>query len=678
LLPSLLSAAVFQVPSGSYPTIQAAYNAAQSGDTIEFQVSQTNLYLVPPALLNNSSKQVLFRPASGTAIMTANTPPANDTFAGRTVLSGSSVSISAENYAASTSPDLTPAGCGVPACYEGFGRGVWFEWTAPSNGLVIVSTYGSDFATELYVFKGNPADCLSLQTEIVWDDRSNEAGFNAQAGVPYQILVGGRDRAYGRISLTITVFAPPPNDNFAAAHLVMGTLAQVEGTTISSTFETPLEPDHAGAAAHSSVWFTWTAPSGDAIAARPMRISTAGSDFNTVLAVYQGASVGQLAPRASNDDCCPFTYESEVTFTPVPGSTYYIAVDGSANSSRARDRAGNYLLRLDYSVVDLAMQSLSRATNSSNGEVAFSALLTVRDWGLAPTGPLRVRLTARNGTDFVGIHRAPAASESNLGTFAGFASAGLSSGESRSLVVNGVCPGPLVEAGVNKPWGVFAVLEELFAGQWITIDRTFLLYGVDSLDQFQARTSGIGRLCRPLSYGLSRPVPPSLAPNEVNQIQGSGVRLSGYVTDRSTNAFTLIAQLDTGAEAVVPNATWSGPGWVALDSNGILRVGDVSRTTNFTVTGRYNLGGVTTTRTDTVPVYKRPRLTLQPTPTRNTFQLVIQSDFIAPYALEYKNNVTNLTWLTHGLGTLQPYPVTNDLVGTNLNRRFYRLNVQPR
>src|SRR5207247_1527949 len=73
----------------------------------------------------------------------------------------------------------------------------------------------------------------------------------------------------------------------------------------------------------SSIWYRWTAPTAD-----PVMIVTVGSAFNTLLAVYTGGSVSGLTTIASNDDIDGTTTLSRVSFTPVSGSTYQIALDG--------------------------------------------------------------------------------------------------------------------------------------------------------------------------------------------------------------------------------------------------------------------------------------------------------------------------------------------------------------
>ncbi|TXT39234.1 MAG: hypothetical protein FD138_122, partial [Planctomycetota bacterium] len=58
----------------------------------------------------------------------------------------------------------------------------------------------------------------------------------------------------------------------------------------------------------------------------------AGSDFDTLLAIYSGSTLGGLTSVGSNDDFGG-TRQSSVTFTAVAGTAYHIAVDGFGNSS---------------------------------------------------------------------------------------------------------------------------------------------------------------------------------------------------------------------------------------------------------------------------------------------------------------------------------------------------------
>ncbi len=126
----------------------------------------------------------------------------------------------------------------------------------------------------------------------------------------------------------------PANNNFinATPITLSGTSTQVTGTNVASTKEAG-EPNHAGNTNVHSVWWKWTAPSGGSAT-----ITTLGSNFDTVLGIYTGATVSSLTQVAANDDVEVATSSnnsdpkrirtSTVTFTVTAGTTYNIAVDG--------------------------------------------------------------------------------------------------------------------------------------------------------------------------------------------------------------------------------------------------------------------------------------------------------------------------------------------------------------
>ena len=87
------------------------------------------------------------------------------------------------------------------------------------------------------------------------------------------------------------------------------------------------EPAHAGNAGGRSIWYRWTAPS-----AGTWTVDTAGSSFDTTLAIYTGTAVNALTLTAENDDTA-LGRTSEVTFTSTPGGVYRIAVDGYNGAS---------------------------------------------------------------------------------------------------------------------------------------------------------------------------------------------------------------------------------------------------------------------------------------------------------------------------------------------------------
>lgn len=85
--------------------------------------------------------------------------------------------------------------------------------------------------------------------------------------------------------------AAPPNDLFASATALTGTRAARSSDSNLGASAEPAEPQHAGEPGGASVWYAWTPSVGGSVT-----ISTAGSGFDTLLAIYVGASVGSLAP----------------------------------------------------------------------------------------------------------------------------------------------------------------------------------------------------------------------------------------------------------------------------------------------------------------------------------------------------------------------------------------------
>jgi cysteine-rich repeat protein len=79
-----------------------------------------------------------------------------------------------------------------------------------------------------------------------------------------------------------------------------------------------------------SVWFKWVAP-----ATGQTVFDTLGADYDSVLGVYTGASLGSLTLVSGNDDFST-TKQSRVTFTANIGTTYYIQVSGYAGGAPDR------------------------------------------------------------------------------------------------------------------------------------------------------------------------------------------------------------------------------------------------------------------------------------------------------------------------------------------------------
>jgi subtilisin family serine protease len=270
--------------------------------------------------------------------------PANDAFANAAPLAGAGLALLASNAGATRE-----TGEGDHAGAAG-GASVWWRWTAPAAGTVTISTDGSSFDTLLAVYTGAKVDAL---TAVAADDDSGEGPrslvtFTAVAGAEYRLAVDGKGGATGLIALRLSLVAPKPapaNDTFAARIAITGTpdstgAIRVAGSNVGATEEEG-EPDHAGNPGGRSVWWSWTAPG-----AGISTLSTAGSSFNTVLAVYTGGSLASLAPVSANDQDPAGGNTSRVSFATAAGVTYQIAVDGARVGLAAE--SGSIALRVAH------------------------------------------------------------------------------------------------------------------------------------------------------------------------------------------------------------------------------------------------------------------------------------------------------------------------------------------
>ncbi len=203
---------------------------------------------------------------------------------------------------------------------------------APVTGATVTGALG---ASTTMVFKNDG---------IAPDTRAGDDLYTARVTVP--------ETASGNIAFTLAATAPgkadfsggisipvvsrATNDNFAAAAALNLAATPIQSTNVDCSRETG-EPAHAGNTGGRSVWWTWTAPSAGAV-----QISTTGSSFDTLLAVYTGSALNALTLVASNDDTSMGALQSAVEFTAVAGTTYRIAVDGFRGAS------GNVVLNATF------------------------------------------------------------------------------------------------------------------------------------------------------------------------------------------------------------------------------------------------------------------------------------------------------------------------------------------
>jgi hypothetical protein len=141
--------------------------------------------------------------ASTSQTLTQNVRPANDAFAARISLSGTSAAATGSNVGA-TKETGEPNHAGISG-----GTSVWYQWTAPAAGSVTLDTVGSNFNTLLGAYTGSSVGAL---TRVASDNDgggslTSKVTFAVTSGTLYKIAIDGSGGASGNYALHVA-FAP--------------------------------------------------------------------------------------------------------------------------------------------------------------------------------------------------------------------------------------------------------------------------------------------------------------------------------------------------------------------------------------------------------------------------------------------------------------------------------------
>ncbi len=234
---------------------------------------------------------------------------------------------------------------------NGGGAGIGSLAITPADGFFTVGTPrdSASFGSKTYTLKNNGSAPVSWSVSA---DKSfialDKSGGTLAAGASETVVVsidsaqfagGGFGSDDGTVTFSVgtdTSVRPVgatanflPNNDFSSALSLTGLQVSTSGTSIGADKEAG-EPDmiidsggtNAGGA---SIWYRWVAPLSANIA-----VTTAGSDFDTMMSIYTGSAVNALTNVAHNDDedNPNGVLTSRITFAATKGTVYYIAIDG--------------------------------------------------------------------------------------------------------------------------------------------------------------------------------------------------------------------------------------------------------------------------------------------------------------------------------------------------------------
>jgi hypothetical protein len=290
-------------------------------------------------------------------------PPLNDNFANRALLEGASVSVKATNIDATVELGET-----VPTPADG--ASLWWRWTAPQSGQFLVELVAQSISGLVEVYVGDTLQGLSAVPSSLsgW----NAKLINASAGQQYQIAVYGLFGQQGSFTLKVSAVSPPPNDNFADAALLSGSLVNVQSSGLGATVE-PGEPNHSNMPWLWSLWWRWTAPADGMTTVRV----PGNRWWNGEIAIYRGESLASLVLVTNSHFSLP-----TVTFTVEAGTEYYIvAYDTSFSAFTLSLIAPPPLVQGEFGLMQrLPDGSFQFGFVASIGYNVVEASVNLRDW----------------------------------------------------------------------------------------------------------------------------------------------------------------------------------------------------------------------------------------------------------------------------------------------------------
>jgi hypothetical protein len=122
-----------------------------------------------------------------------------DDFLQRTPILGSTATVNGSNVGATKEPG-EPNHAGIPG-----GHSVWWTWTAPLSGPVLLNTAGTTFPNALAVYTGTGVSSLvPVASDLDGSGpTTSQVSFDAVAGTAYAIAVDGGGGATGTITLNL-------------------------------------------------------------------------------------------------------------------------------------------------------------------------------------------------------------------------------------------------------------------------------------------------------------------------------------------------------------------------------------------------------------------------------------------------------------------------------------------
>jgi hypothetical protein len=190
-----------------------------------------------------------------------------------------------------------------------------------------LTTADADFYTVLAAWTGTTLGSLM---EVASDDPGT-LRFEVTSGLTYYVQVAETIwyTAEGSFDVSWAFQEPPENDDFANAQSISGASGSVDGDNTAATAEGGEATLRDGMDLPlNTVWYAY-AP----LANGDLTLEVTAGTLDTILGVFTGDDVADLAFVAMNDDSIPYDHGwSKLTTQVRSDTTYYVRVDGAQGS----------------------------------------------------------------------------------------------------------------------------------------------------------------------------------------------------------------------------------------------------------------------------------------------------------------------------------------------------------
>lgn len=302
---------------------------------------------------------------------------------------GGNVSITLDFFANQPTVELTVPDASASEAGLDPGMFLFTRTGDTTNSLTVnftvggTATSGTDYTslgTSVVIPAGQPS--VSLPVNVIQDTT-----IEGQETVTVTVSSSATYVRKGATAQTVTIDDDdfPANDLFVNRINLNSNTGAFTGTNANASKEKG-EPNHYSSGG-KSVWWSWTAP-----ATATARISTDGSNFDTLLGIYTGSNVAQLTLIGSDDDNGAGN-NSLVTFPCVAGTIYQIAVDGYSGAQ------GSITLNIDIGAVIGVTVTDASASEQATDTGTFR-ITRVGQISSSLTVNFTLGGTALNGTDY--------------------------------------------------------------------------------------------------------------------------------------------------------------------------------------------------------------------------------------------------------------------------------------